>query len=58
MLAYPIVDDHESVRRGVRSLLSAREEWFVCGEAEDSVANEPLCPRFCQPVHPLQRSLL
>jgi DNA-binding NarL/FixJ family response regulator len=32
-----IVDDHESVRRGVRSLLSGREEWSICGEAEDGL---------------------
>ena len=30
-----IVDDHEIVRRGLRSLLSARTEWQVCGEAVD-----------------------
>ncbi len=30
-----IVDDHELVRRGLRSLLSARTEWQVCGEAVD-----------------------
>ena len=32
-----IVDDHEIVRRGLRSLLSARPEWQICGEAEDGV---------------------
>jgi DNA-binding NarL/FixJ family response regulator len=32
-----IVDDHEAVRRGVRSLLSARAEWSICGEAADGV---------------------
>jgi len=30
-----IVDDHEVVRRGVRSLLSDQTEWDVCGEAVD-----------------------
>jgi PAS domain S-box-containing protein len=30
-----IVDDHEVVRRGVRSLLSSRADWSICGEAED-----------------------
>jgi PAS domain S-box-containing protein len=30
-----IVDDHEIVRRGIRSLLSARSHWSVCGEAEN-----------------------
>ena len=30
-----IVDDHEPVRRGMRSLLSSRAEWSVCGEAQD-----------------------
>ena len=32
-----IVDDHVYVRRGVRSLLSSRPEWKVCGEAVDGV---------------------
>src|ERR1700758_4488097 len=30
-----IVDDHEVVRRGVRSLLSEQAGWDVCGEAVD-----------------------
>src|ERR1700745_451854 len=30
-----IVDDHEVVRRGVRSLLSEQTGWEVCGEAVD-----------------------
>ena len=30
-----IVDDHETVRRGVRALLSSRRDWVVCGEAGD-----------------------
>jgi DNA-binding NarL/FixJ family response regulator len=30
-----IVDDHATVRRGVRILLSSRRDWVVCGEAED-----------------------
>jgi PAS domain S-box-containing protein len=30
-----IVDDHEVVRRGVRSLLSEQSGWEVCGEAVD-----------------------
>ena len=30
-----IVDDHEVVRRGLRSLLSSRPEWEICGEAAD-----------------------
>lgn len=28
-----IVDDHEVVRQGVRTILRARPEWEVCGEA-------------------------
>jgi CheY-like chemotaxis protein len=32
-----IVDDHEAVRGGIRSLLSARAEWSVCGEAGDGL---------------------
>lgn len=30
-----IADDHEVVRRGVRSLLKSRGDWEVCGEAVD-----------------------
>ena len=30
-----IVDDHHAVRRGLRSLLSMRADWTVCGEAVD-----------------------
>src|SRR5271168_4200546 len=30
-----IVDDHEVIRRGLRSLLSSRPEWEICGEAAD-----------------------
>lgn len=30
-----IVDDHELVRRGVRSILVTRPEWEICGEASD-----------------------
>ncbi len=32
-----IVDDHQSVRNGLRSLLAARPEWEICGEAEDGI---------------------
>jgi PAS domain S-box-containing protein len=32
-----IVDDHEVVRRGLRSLLASRVDWEVCGEAADGV---------------------
>jgi PAS domain S-box-containing protein len=32
-----IVDDHETVRQGVRALLSSRADWFVCGEAADGL---------------------
>src|ERR1700730_5868116 len=32
-----IVDDHEAIRRGVRSLLSSPTDWLVCGEAKDGV---------------------
>lgn len=32
-----IVDDHEAVRRGIRSLLASRSEWTVCGEAADGI---------------------
>src|SRR3981081_1717656 len=32
-----IVDDHETVRRVIRSLLSLRRDWVVCGEAGDGL---------------------
>jgi len=32
-----LVDDHEPVRRGVRSLLSSHADWLVCGEAVDGI---------------------
>ena len=32
-LSILIADDHEVVRRGIRSLLEARPEWTICGEA-------------------------
>lgn len=30
-----IADDHEQVRRGLRSLIESRPDWRVCGEAAD-----------------------
>ena len=35
LLRILIADDHEVVRRGLRSLLSSRPDWQVCGEAVD-----------------------
>jgi CheY-like chemotaxis protein len=32
-----LVDDHDAVRKGVRTLLSSRPDWTVCGEAVDGV---------------------
>jgi signal transduction histidine kinase/PAS domain-containing protein len=32
-----VVDDHETIRRGLRSLLSTRPDWTVCGEAADGL---------------------
>ena len=32
-----IVDDHEGVRKGLRTLLSSRPEWMICAEAEDGI---------------------
>lgn len=34
-MRFLVVDDHEVVRRGVRSLLSKQTGWDVCGEAVD-----------------------
>jgi DNA-binding NarL/FixJ family response regulator len=28
-----VVDDHEVVRQGIRTILSARPDWEICGEA-------------------------
>jgi DNA-binding NarL/FixJ family response regulator len=43
-----VVDDHEIVRRGVRSLLEAHAGWVVCGHAADGVEaidkTRELCP--------------
>ena len=32
-----LVDDHEPVRRGIRSLLTRHPDWSVCGEAADGL---------------------
>ncbi len=32
-----LTEDHEVVRRGIRSLIEAHTEWEVCAEAEDGV---------------------
>ena len=32
-----IVDEHEAIRRGLRTLLSSRPEWRICGEATDGI---------------------
>ena len=32
-----IVDDHELVRRGIRTLLTSRPDFELCGEATDGV---------------------
>jgi DNA-binding NarL/FixJ family response regulator len=32
-----LTEDHEVVRRGIRSLIEAHREWEVCAEAEDGV---------------------
>src|ERR1700746_527281 len=32
-----VVDDHEAVRRGIRSLVSSRSDWSICGEAVDGL---------------------
>jgi len=32
-----IVDDHEIVRRGIRSLPSSRPDWKICGDAVDGL---------------------
>ncbi|HEY8052896.1 MAG TPA: PAS domain S-box protein [Steroidobacteraceae bacterium] len=37
MVRILIVDDHEAIRRGIRSLLAPRTDWTVCGEAADGI---------------------
>ncbi len=37
LLRILIVDDQETIRRGLRSLLSTRRGWVVCGEAVDGL---------------------
>jgi PAS domain S-box-containing protein len=32
-----IVDDHKTVRQGIRSLLESRADWIVCGEATNGL---------------------
>jgi DNA-binding NarL/FixJ family response regulator len=32
-----IVDDHEMIREGIRTLLSSRPHWRICGEAVDGL---------------------
>lgn len=32
-----IVDDHEAIRRGLRSLFRSHPEFFICGEAVDGL---------------------
>ena len=32
-----IVDDHQAIRDGLRSLLGSRQQWEVCGEATDGI---------------------
>lgn len=33
-----VVDDHEIVRMGIRTLFAQRPEWLICGEADDGRA--------------------
>lgn len=35
MLRILIADDHELIRRGLRSLLRSHSDWEICGEASD-----------------------
>lgn len=32
-----IVDDHQIVRKAIRSILSSRSEWMICGEATNGI---------------------
>jgi DNA-binding NarL/FixJ family response regulator len=32
-----IAEDHEAVRRGVRSLIASHSDWEICGEAVDGL---------------------
>ncbi|HEV2206499.1 MAG TPA: response regulator transcription factor [Candidatus Acidoferrales bacterium] len=33
-----VVDDHEIVRMGIRTLFAQRPDWLICGEADDGRA--------------------
>jgi len=37
LIAALIADDHEVIRRALRSLLRSRPEWTECGEAADGM---------------------
>jgi PAS domain S-box-containing protein len=37
LLKILLVDDHEEVRKGIRSLLSERADWLICGEASNGI---------------------
>ena len=46
-----VVDDHEAIRQGVRSILTQYIGWEVCGEAvdgEDAVAKGKRLKRNCR----------
>lgn len=43
-----LVDDHEVVRQGVRSILRAQPQWEICGEAADGAEGV----RLVQELHP------
>lgn len=43
-----IVDDHDIVRTGVRSILASREEWEICGEA----TNGKMAVEMAQSIRP------
>ena len=45
-----IVDDHEAVRNGVRTLLASSTHWSVCGEASDGVEAVEKAKRLCPDV--------
>jgi DNA-binding NarL/FixJ family response regulator len=57
MLRILVVDDHELVRRGVRTLLEAEPGWTVCGEADTGPAAVEAAERLRPDVVVLDLSL-
>jgi YesN/AraC family two-component response regulator len=49
-LSILIADDHEVVRRGIRTLFEVRPEWKICGEAATGREAIEKSRKFCPDV--------